>query len=200
MLRVFLLDLEGRKVMYTLFLDTHSTKIVVVLYKDLKVLVKKEIVTTGQHSITTMPIIVEVIEEANIDVKNLNEILVVNGPGSFTGVRIGVTIAKTLAYTLHIPIKVMSSLLVKAVSFEHENVTIVEAEKNGVFIGSFNSSNELISEYQYVSNKDYSLSTESFIEDVSLNYEKIIFFAKTISSVSPHAVNPLYVKRIEVQK
>ncbi len=186
--------------MYTLFLDTHSTKIVVVLYKDLKVLVKKEIVTTGQHSITTMPIIVEVIEEANIDVKNLNEILVVNGPGSFTGVRIGVTIAKTLAYTLHIPIKVMSSLLVKAVSFEHENVTIVEAEKNGVFIGSFNSSNELISEYQYVSNKDYSLSTESFIEDVSLNYEKIIFFAKTISSVSPHAVNPLYVKRIEVQK
>ena len=51
-----------------------------------------------------------------IDEQKLDEIIVVNGPGSFTGVRLGVTIAKTLAYTLNIPIKTISSLEVSSIS------------------------------------------------------------------------------------
>lgn len=185
--------------MYTLFLDTHNDKIIIVLYKDDKIVIKKETQTNHNHSITTMPILEEVLKEGQIDVQNVYEIVVVNGPGSFTGIRLGTTIGKTLAYTLNIPIKVLSSLLIKAVSFEHKEIRIVEREKNGVFLATFNEQNELIGDYTYVSNSDYKRG-EFDCEEVALDYEKIILYAKGLKSLNPHSVNPLYVKKIEVQK
>lgn len=185
--------------MYTLFIDTHSYKIILVLYKDNKVIVKNEVETKQSHSVTTMPILIDTLNKANIDIKDIKEILVVNGPGSFTGVRIGVTIAKTLAYTLQITIKTLSSLLIKAVSFSHDEVRIIEREKNGVFVGMFDKNNKLIRDYVYINNGDY-IQESKDIEEVDIDYEKIISFAKSIESTNPHAVNPLYVKIIEVQK
>ena len=185
--------------MNTLYIDTHSNKIIINLFRDKKVFIKKEIETNNNHSITIMPILVEALNEAKIDVNDLNEIIVVNGPGSFTGVRLGVTIAKTLAYVLNIPIKTMSSLLIKAVSFTHEDVNIIEKEKNGVFIGTFNKNNELIGEYTYLRNSEY-LPSEKDILDVQLDYEKINRFTDNIRCINSHAVNPIYIKQIEVQK
>lgn len=188
--------------MYTLFLDTHDSTIRIVLYKEEQPIIKKEIETEKNQSSRVMPVLIQVLEEAKIEIKNIKEIIVVNGPGSFTGVRIGVTIAKTLAFTLNIPIKVMSSLLVKAVSISHEKINIIEREKNGVFLGTFDKNNQLLEEYKYLSNKEYEAWAykEEAIEDIALDYEKIYYFAKKIKSTNPHAVNPLYVKKIEVQK
>ena len=188
--------------MYTLYIDTHYNKIVIVIYKDEKILVKKEATTSYDHSVTTMPILIEAMEEAKLDSKDLNQIIVVNGPGSFTGVRIGVTIAKTLAYTLQIPIKVVSSLFIKALSFPHEKINIVEREKNGVFVGKFNEKNQLIGEYQYLKNSEYDKLKDSveYMEEIEIDYEKIIQFIENMEAINPHKVNPLYVKKIEVQK
>ncbi len=188
--------------MYTLYIDTHSNQIVIILYQNEKVKIKKELNSNYDHSINTIPTIIEVLKEAQIEIEQLNEIVVVNGPGSFTGVRIGVTIAKTLAFTLNIPIKAISSLYIKAVSFPHEKIKIVEREKNGVFVGTFNSKNELIGEYKYLKNSEYDLITseEEYKENVPIDYEKIIENIHTISSQNPHGVNPLYVKKIEVEK
>ncbi len=184
--------------MYTLYIDTHSDKICLVIFKNDKVLVVNE-KETHQHSTTTMPVLIESLKKASIEIEDISEIFVVNGPGSFTGVRLGVTIAKTLAYTLNKPIKTISSLLVKAVSFEHEEINIIEREKNGVFIGTFDESNHLIGEYRYLKNSEYEKSTKD-IEDVSIDYEKVCAYLKGQESINPHAVNPLYVKLIEVQK
>lgn len=185
--------------MYTLFIDTHSDKIILILYKEEKIFCKKEVETKQSHSITTMPILVEILEENKIDIKDVKEVIVVNGPGSFTGERIGVTIAKTLAYTLQIPIKTMSSLLIKAISFSHQQIRIVEKEKNGVFLGTFDDNNKLIEEYVYLHNHEY-LKEEKDVEEVTLDYEKILEFSKSLEAINPHAVKPLYVKKIEVQK
>lgn len=188
--------------MYTLYIDTHYNKIVIVIYENNKILIKKELSTSYDHSVTTMPILIEAMEEAKLDSKDLNQIIVVNGPGSFTGVRIGVTIAKTLAYTLQIPIKVVSSLLIKAISFPHEEIHIVEREKNGVFVGKFNEKNQLIGDYQYLKNSEYDKLKEDaeYKEEIAIDYEKIIQFIETVEAIHPHKVNPLYVKKIEVQK
>lgn len=188
--------------MYTLYIDTHSNKITMVLYKEKKIFYKREENTSLNHSENTMPILIEVLKKANIETSDLNEIIVVNGPGSFTGIRIGVTIAKTLAYTLHIPIKVMSSLLIKAVSFTHDEITIVEREKNGVFLVTFDKQNNVIGEYKYLPNKEYRdlENKEDLKEEVELDYLQILNFANNLESVHPHSVNPLYVKKIEVQK
>ena len=149
-----------------------------------------------------MPTIVEIINELALKIKDINQIIVVNGPGSFTGVRIGVTIAKTLAFTLNIPIKVVSSLLIKALSFEHETINIVEKEKNGAFIGLFDKNNKLINPYYYLSTQEYEKieDKEKYMDRVEINYNKIVEYVETIEPTIPHAVNPLYIKMIGVQK
>ena len=91
--------------MYTLFIDTHLYDINVVLYKDGNVYLHKIIDKSMNNNSLLVPTIMKCI--TNI---KLNEIIVVNGPGSFTGVRTGVTVAKTLSYLLNVSIKQVSYL------------------------------------------------------------------------------------------
>jgi len=95
--------------MYTLYIDTHYINLVIALYKDNKVIAKKEL-SSNKHSSYTVPTINDILKEKNITIKELNEVIVINGPGSFTGVRIGILLAKILGYTLNIPIKSISYL------------------------------------------------------------------------------------------
>ena len=111
--------------MYSLFIDTHDLDLVIALYKG-KQLKDKEIKESlRNHSDYTMPIIDEIIKRNSIGIHDIKEILVVNGPGSFTGVRIGVTIAKMLAYTLNIPIKSIDSITMYGVSDNDKNKKLV---------------------------------------------------------------------------
>lgn len=68
------------------------------------------------HSVRVMPAIQTLMEECNVKPDELSKIVVAEGPGSYTGVRIGVTIAKTMAWTLKIPLSGVSSLQVAAAS------------------------------------------------------------------------------------
>ncbi|TCN18104.1 tRNA (adenosine(37)-N6)-threonylcarbamoyltransferase complex dimerization subunit type 1 TsaB [Mesobacillus foraminis] len=68
------------------------------------------------HSVRVMPAIQTLMNECNVKPAELSKIVVAKGPGSYTGVRIGVTIAKTLAWTLNIPLTGVSSLEVLAAS------------------------------------------------------------------------------------
>ena len=56
------------------------------------------------HSIRLMPAIDVLMKEVGVKAKELEQIVVAVGPGSYTGVRIGVTTAKTLAWSLQIPV------------------------------------------------------------------------------------------------
>jgi len=66
------------------------------------------------HSVRAMPAIEKLMHDCGMKPADLDKIVVAKGPGSYTGVRIGVTIAKTLAWTLNIPISGVSSLEVLA--------------------------------------------------------------------------------------
>ena len=93
--------------MNTLFIDTHLWDIIIILLHDGLVVKKEEVKNKKNNSEYIFPSIVKVIDGIKLD-----EIIVVNGPGSFTGVRLGVTIAKTLAYTLNIPIKTIPKTII----------------------------------------------------------------------------------------
>ena len=188
--------------MNTLFIDTHNEIIKIILFKDGKILEFKEKESSMQHSVYTMPMIETVLKNNNLNSTDLNEIIVVNGPGSFTGVRIGVTIAKTMAYLLNIPIKIIDMLEMKAIFVNSDKKIIVEEEKNGKFIGVFDKDNKIIDDYFYLKNSEYEeYKNNNEISNVNdIAYEKVYEYLKTKESINPHAVNPLYIKKIEVQK
>ena len=114
--------------MYSLFIDTHAKNVLIILFKDGKIVEKNDIETMNKHSVVTMPSIKQILDNNKCDVKDLSEILVCNGPGSFTGSRIAVTIAKTIAYSLNIPIKQVDALTIMAINVDKENKTITYGE------------------------------------------------------------------------
>ncbi|WP_018395464.1 tRNA (adenosine(37)-N6)-threonylcarbamoyltransferase complex dimerization subunit type 1 TsaB [Bacillus sp. 37MA] len=99
------------------------------------------------HSIRVMPAIEALMSEVDMKPVDLNKIVVANGPGSYTGVRIGVTIAKTLAWTLHIPITAVSGLASLAASaplIEGLVCPMFDARRGQVFTGLYRLSNGLV--------------------------------------------------------
>ena len=107
--------------MISLFLDTSSKKLVVILVKDNKIIGSKELESINDHASHLVPFIDELLKDNNITTKDINKIFVVNGPGSFTGTRIGVTVGKVLAYSNDIPVIPVSSLKQYIFSLENYN-------------------------------------------------------------------------------
>lgn len=187
--------------MYSLFIDTHDIEIIIGLYKDGKIIDSNTKSSPRHHSEVIMPTIRDILKKNNISVHDLKEIIVVNGPGSFTGVRLGVTIAKTLAYTLNIAIKTITSLEVIMIS-SGVNLPIIHDVK-GVFGGVFEDK-KLVDDYFYKSNREF----DDFIkqnnyqveESYKIDFNKVYEFARGKEPLNPHAVNALYIKAIEALK
>ncbi|MBM7094760.1 tRNA (adenosine(37)-N6)-threonylcarbamoyltransferase complex dimerization subunit type 1 TsaB [Bacillus sp. H-16] len=94
------------------------------------------------HSIRLMPAIRMVMEEADMKPEELDRIAVAQGPGSYTGVRIGVTTAKTMAWALGIPVVGVSSLEALAANGRYFDGLIspfFDARRGQVFTGLYRS-------------------------------------------------------------
>lgn len=187
--------------MYTLFISTFDKIITIGLLKDGNVIDMSVKESTQNHSVYTMPMIESILNNNKIDVKKLSEIIVVNGPGSFTGVRIGVTIAKTLAYTLNIPIKTITSLLAYAVSLDSNDKKVITiSDMKGKYVGYFDYNNKVI-DYIYLKNSEFSEYIKDkekyLVVDNKFDLEKIYKYLLNVESTLSHNVNPIYIKGIE---
>ena len=191
--------------MTSLFIDTHDKDINIVLYKDGLILDKNIKESERHHSDYIMPMLKEILDRNELTVHDINEIYVVNGPGSFTGVRLGVTIAKTLAFTLNVPIKTITSLEMYAIS---ENTTedklVIIDDLKGVFGAKFDKDNNIIDEYFYKSNDEYKSYLDNqdkyTIVNNNIDFNKVYEYMKTKEEITPHKVNPIYIKMIEANK
>lgn len=184
--------------MYSLYIDTHDKNVIIVLYKNGKVLDLKNVTSVNKHSVVLMPLIKGIIESNKLVVNDLKEIIVVNGPGSFTGERLGVTIAKTMAYCLGIPIRVIDSLSVMAINIEDDKKYVALEDNNGAFLGFFDKDNKILEDFVYVAKNAYNefKKANKIYTNVEIDYDRVYEFVSKKSSINPHEVKPLYVKGI----
>ncbi len=95
------------------------------------------------HSVNLLPMIKAVLEEAGAERQNLAGIAVSSGPGSFTGLRIGMSTAKTLAAVWEIPVVAISTLETLAFPLKgHGSLVcpILNARKNEIYAAVYDSS------------------------------------------------------------
>ncbi len=111
--------------MLTIAIDTSNTTLSIALVEDNQILYEIIETTKNDHS-RRFP-------------KDLDLISVAKGPGSYTGVRIGVTVAKTLAWTLKKPLVGVSSLEILARNLYEEGyvVPLFDARRQSVFAGVY---------------------------------------------------------------
>lgn len=122
--------------MLVLSIDTATLVSSVALSTQDKLLAELVIQTRKTHSETLMPHIAELLNMARIEKKDLEGIAVSIGPGSFTGLRIGLATAKALAYALKIPILGISTFETLAFNCPVPGVylsPILDAQKNNVY-------------------------------------------------------------------
>ena len=197
--------------MISLFLDTCNKNIVIGLLEDNKLIDKTIYINDNNLSEKLLPSIKELLDKNNIKVNNLNRIYVSVGPGSFTGIRIGLTVAKVMSWSLKIDIIPISSLEAIASTDSDYNYIcpMIDARRGYVYASLYDKELNNIIKDQYIKQevftnllKDYKYEIVSYESDNKpiLNIEKIVAKHVNDKSINPHKLNPIYLKLTEAEE
>lgn len=108
--------------MKILAVDTSSKLCSVAILEDTNLIKKLELDNGLTHSETLMPLIQEIFEKSNLALKDIDLLVSDIGPGSFTGIRIGVATCKAFSDSLNIPCIGISSLKVLAYNAKNDGI------------------------------------------------------------------------------
>ena len=126
--------------MKLLAFDTSNQALSLAILEDEHLLAQTTLNIKKNHSITLMPAIDFLMNSLDMKPTDLDRIVVAQGPGSYTGLRIAVATAKTLAHTLKIELVGVSSLLALVPEqVEGLVIPIMDARRNNVYAGFYQS-------------------------------------------------------------
>ncbi len=198
------------------YIDTSSKYLYTGIVQDNKLLNEKKLCLDKDLSIYTVEYVNKMFDEINLKPDDIDKIIVVNGPGSFTGIRIGVTLAKIFAWSLKKSITMISSLeaMSKSIKTEKLIVPIINARREACYAAIYDG-DKVIEEgsylkieklklilmglgkdYVFVSNDSFPFACEKYDPDI-LN---IVSYYKNREDVNPHLVNPNYLKLTEAEE
>ena len=188
-----------------LFIDSATTNLVVAIINDGKIAYMYNNNDNRDTSSKMMPVLFEAFEKSNLKPIDIDKIFIVNGPGSFTGIRVGLTVAKVMAYTLNIPIIPISSLEVMASGIS--GTSLINARRGYVFAGTYDDDLNFLYKDSYVLmngnlEKPY-VSYDDFEFDTikpKLNILKVILKHENDEPMNVHKLNPNYLKLTEAEE
>lgn len=192
--------------MFEILIDTSNTELNVGLSKD-KVLIDKISYEAWQRQSELLIVEVDkILSRNNVDRKDIDAVVVGIGPGSYTGVRIGLTVAKTIAYATKCDLYACSSLYL--LKTNKPSICVMNARSGRSYFAVYN--NEEIIEHDQIldndevinyinSHPEYDVSGEtSHLGVKSKDYSIIENLAKAINDEhkvdSIFKINPVYLK------
>jgi tRNA threonylcarbamoyl adenosine modification protein YeaZ len=122
--------------MIILAIDTSTDYLSLAIFKDGRVIVKSHKKADRRHSILLVPTIDKLVKKARLNISKIDCFAVSAGPGSFTGLRIGVTVVKGLAYALTkkiVSVPTLDVIAQNAKSFKGIICPVLDARKNKVY-------------------------------------------------------------------
>lgn len=174
--------------MRTLVLDTSTNLLYVCFIEDNKVLYEVKTIGQNNHSDHLLSSITEGLNKLNWQVKDFDRIILGEGPGAYTGLRVSMTVAKMFAWTLNIPLYTISSLDLLTSGYNDDGTYVVKfkAKKGFVYYKAFTLKDEIKT----------NLEEEKFINDDYLPYND-----KSIKVITNDLVqiNPLNIKENEIK-
>lgn len=186
--------------MIRLCMDTSHRYLVLAIIKDDQLIASYQQYAWKKQSETIFVELIKLMDSVNLKADDIDEVVITKGPGSYTGIRIAMTIAKVFCTTKNKALKTISTLQLYAGT--NDVSVILDARSNRVYYGK----------YQHGVKCEESIKTldeikqlnETFIGDVDLiDYEvKDIDFAKNFVDLIPyyetveniHTLTPEYLK------
>jgi tRNA threonylcarbamoyladenosine biosynthesis protein TsaB len=183
---------------FILCIETATEVCSVALFNKNELLVLNEINEGNMHASALTGLIEKTLKEAELTLNQLDAICVSKGPGSYTGLRVGVSTAKGLCFGLNIPLLAVNTLQSMAGVYMHQNpnnaqaiCAMIDARRMEVYAAIYNSNLEEINPTQAIVIDEYSFEEQ-------LNQGQIIFIgngAAKCKSTITHA-NAVFVDEI----
>lgn len=207
--------------MKILYLDTTSSYLYTAILEDNNIVAEVKEELGNNLSSYTLPRIQEMMYVKGISVDDIKKIICVNGPGSFTGIRIGLTIAKVLAWSKNIPIIPISSLEAMALSADGNYdfiVPAIDARRNYLYASIYDVKNKnFIMQEKHVLSDTLNIALDSLVgsicfitnNQINANYDvqpyepkidKIVNEVKDRVPVNPHSIDANYLKLTEAEE
>ncbi len=186
--------------MYTLIMDSATKVLYHCLVKDDVVISESYIKGQNDHAKNIVSVIEKMLKDNNISVDDLGKIVCGIGPGSYTGVRMAVTVSKMLGSFKHIPVYEISTLRLMASGYNGRVISMIDARRGNAFAAIYNDLNlegneAIVSKEEILKeNHDY-VATE---EDYIVNPLKVINCATLHEN--PHSLMPNYLQETEAER
>ena len=190
---MFLIMQRNRLILHMVFIlciETATEVCSVAVFGKNELLVINEIKEGNMHASALTMLIEKTINEANISLKQLNAICVSKGPGSYTGLRVGVSTAKGLCYGLNIPLLSVNTLQGIAGFYMQQNPNnkiplcpMIDARRMEVYTALFDFNlHEVMPTHAAV------IDEKSFIDE--LNQHPILFLGNGAEKCKSTIINP----------
>ncbi|HFI0442401.1 TPA: tRNA (adenosine(37)-N6)-threonylcarbamoyltransferase complex dimerization subunit type 1 TsaB [Streptococcus suis] len=210
--------------MKILALDSSNQALSVALVEDGRLLAETLLAIKKNHSISLMPTVDFLVAQVGWTPKDLERIVVAQGPGSYTGLRVAAATAKTLAYTLQIDLIGVSSLqsLVPA-GLSGRVVPLIDARRNSVYAGVYENGRatqadqywvfeELLASLSGQENLTFVGEVTNFVEQINQAFPEaaiqtslpsayqLAVIGQDLPAVEVTSFEPAYLKRVEAEE
>ncbi len=198
--------------MLQLIMDTSNQYLVVALYEDEKCLESIQELGSKRQSENAIPYLEKLLKKYNKELLDVDEMVVTIGPGSYTGERVALTIAKTLSVISSVRIKAISSLA--AYAGLEKCVSVIDARSQKVFVSTYNHGKALmpeqmieISQFSQLMNdyQGYQVVGQSEVVDFPLHEVNLAAHLHELAKLQDAVDNvdalvPRYLKDVEAKK
>lgn len=190
-----------------LLLDSSNTYLSVGLAKNDKLVDKISYPCFQRQSEYMVSEIDKLLKRNHLKANKINGIVTSIGPGSYTGIRIALTIAKVMSYALNIPLYPLSTLEINKV-IDKDSIVLFNARSNRSYIAAFSKSKRLLKD-QVMNNNDvlkYIREHPKYVSVGDLSYlnlkgkkvdvlsNMLILMKKTKPVKNPNLAKPIYLK------
>lgn len=197
-----------KKLLKRLVIDSATKYLYVALYEDNKCLGKYYESGNNDHSTKLMIEIERIFSINNTKVANLDEIIIGIGPGSYTGLRIGVVVAKMFGWNNDIPVRTISSLALMASSYEGTEYILseIDARRGNSFIGLYKNEGKglvLAKEEILMNLEEFKNSIENpyiVLSKGEMHMEKILNSNLLLDVSDIHSLSPNYLRITEAER
>lgn len=199
--------------MISLFIDTALSYIRVAIFKDDKLIDSINEKCEKNMSALFDSKVDELFKRNNLELTEVNKIYTVTGPGSFTGIRVGMTFSKVLAMALKEKITPISELQVLATTNTDKlKAPLIDARRGYVYAGVYDEDCSTVVEDKHILledflniNKDVEYISYDSFEHIStilpnIDFEKIIEINKDKKQIDHEVLTPNYLKLTEAEE
>ena len=192
--------------MYTVLLDSSNTNLSVGLARDNLLLESISYEAWQQQSEYMIPELNKLLEKYEVNREEVSAVMVAKGPGSYTGVRIAITIAKTMAVALGCKLYAVSSLRVQK-DGKNPSICLINARSGRSYIGIYEGNETLLAD-QIMKNDEVlkyiaehpSYSVCGDVKYLGLevketnNVSEMLSLKDALDDVNPLSLKPVYMK------